>query len=170
MRMYSEVTALQKCPKGPIKIIISAKFSSGDVTSGTVRLTHRLNNIIAMKVLYFNVTNTLDAAASGNFLVLSSSQLGNQISKNPFQVCDINDEIFGVVRADSDIIAVTLSGTTNAEQSLIFNDEIKFCSSQCIDQFDWRIDKFGSGDTIPDVHAVDILIAFYPACNCDPFK
>ncbi len=165
---------LVKCKRGPIIITVSSTNSLGATTnfSGNVILERNLCNIIAFRILYANVTQT-----SGNSLSLplpqlwaiESFRLGAQLSKNPFQVGVAVDSSLQSVSPITSIIGMTTMNNTAQEIGDQMNGEMRFCKTQQIDRFDWSMRPLQNAVVSDSPYCVNLAIAFYPACDCNPF-
>lgn len=165
---------LVKCKRGPIIVSVSSTNSLGATTnfSGNVALERNLTNIIAFRILYANITQT-----SGNPLALPSPQLwaiesfrlGSQLSKNPFQVGIAVNSSNQAVSAITSIIGMTTMNTNSQEIGDQMNGEMRFCKTQQIDRFDWSMRPLQNAVVSDSTYCVNLAIAFYPACDCNPF-
>lgn len=168
------MTELIKCKRGPVIVTVSSTNSLGPTAtfSGNVYLERNLTNIIAFKILYANITQ-----ASGNGLslplqtlwALESHRLGSQLGKNRFQLGTSLNSSNQMVGAISSVIGIITMNDDTHEVGDQINGEMRFCKTQQIDRFDWSLRALQNGIVSDSTYCVNIVIAFYPACDCDPY-
>lgn len=158
-------------------VLISSRFDAvRNVFSGQCRLAERLENIIAMRVHYFNIT--LDPAdlsdQQSTVLLLASTKLGGYLSRQ---------YVMSGVSVDSGIQNVgTVSGVigrmvrnagadftdASAANAPELSQLLPFTSPTPIDTFDWAISPLGAAFPSPMTHPYEIaiMLSFYSECTC----
>lgn len=165
----------RECPKGPKKVIISERISVGlpivgsDI-SGSVRLTQRIDDVVAMRVLYISLSKeTPMSVANGSLLVLRSNKLGSKLAQNPFQFALSTNVSASTGIAFSDVIGVSVSIVANEDHTFSFeevNQKMYFTRAMAIEDFDWVVSVANGSFNIATAFALEIVVEFYTLCKC----
>lgn len=165
------------CPnRTPVTILVNSHHTAVlNVFSGNVMLTRRLENILAMRILYFDIINTtFNGTSFGAMRVLRSSALGGLLKTNAYQVAQSSDTNPSVATAWTDVIAwsgpavVNNNLSSNSNQGPI-HPMLYFSNPTTIEQFDWTIQSLALTSSLvtPSQYAFECAIEFYSACDCD---
>jgi hypothetical protein len=180
MNMDVEEKILKKCVKGPVTVCFQSQLTAGTSDfSGKITLKNQIANILSMQVKCINITAQTGTVTStqSNLWCLRSNKLGSQLMKNPFHLgAIINSPTNQVVEEVSNIIAITPKtvidniNTTPLDTLLPgINGELKFCKPVIIDSFDWQIAPLIGTITSSAISNVEIVLTFFPACDCNPY-
>jgi hypothetical protein len=168
---------LKECAnKSPITILVNSNHNVAlNVFAGSVNLTRRLENIVAIRVLYFNIINsTFNMTAFGTIRVLRSSMLGSLLRTNAYQVAQSLDTNPSTAIAWTDVIAwsgppsALTNVSSNANQGPI-QPMLYFSNPATIEHFDWAIQSIALTSSLvtPSQYAFECAIEFYTVCDCD---
>lgn len=169
---------LKECPKGASRVCLSNRVTSGfplttTSLSSSTSLPYRLENIVALRVLYFNVScaNGELPKDAGYLVTLLSNKLGSKIASNPFSIGATTNSTSSISPVVSSVIGMGafLGESTNNHDSFAFgtiNQKMYFTSPQSIDTFDWSVVPVNGSFTIASACAVEAIIEFYPLCKC----
>lgn len=174
----SQSSFLKECPKGSSRVCLSNRITAGlplttSSLSSSTSLPYRLENIVAFRVLYLNVScaNAELPKGSGYLVTLLSNKLGSKISSNPFSIGATTDSTSSIASVVSSVIGMTayVGESTNNHGPFPFescNQKMYFTSPQSIDTFDWSIVPVNGSFTLASACAVEAIIEFYPLCKC----
>lgn len=162
---------MQICQRSsPIQVLISS--SQTGVTnrfSGVVKFDRRLDDIIAMKILYISYSQTAPSTFNplfGNIKVLQSSILGSLLKTNQFQVALSSNSDNQQMIAQSNIIgwsspAYTEANISSQVSQTNVNHILYFSRPYSIESFDWQFQGL-RGAIVPTAdHCIEIVIEFY---------
>jgi hypothetical protein len=163
----------------PKTILVSQPFLANDSSyKGTVQLTTRLDEVVAYRVKYFNITidpGDWDPQLTGSLVTLCSSSLGSNVNGgNHFVVGNSSvgtpTEISVGV---SDVIgwgAINLNASlfSSAAQQQLCNTLQPLSRPLCIERFDWSLRLVSA--TVPPLinhfFTIEFAIEFYSECTC----
>jgi hypothetical protein len=160
----------------PKTVIIEHRFSGVlNVLSGICRLDVKLENVVAMRVKYFNITlmPTDGLAEDGVILGLFSTQLASNLSCNNF-LLDVATDTANGTALGSNMIAWTprISGGSPYQSSTdyIVDESIlqRFARPIHLSEFDWAVQTLNAGIPSPLAYpySIHVVIEFRQACQC----
>lgn len=173
--MNIDQTKVQLCQ--PKTVIVSAGFNAlQDTYSGIVSLNTRIDNVVAFRVKYFNITlfyDDLSANTNGTIFLLESSRLASNSNHNKFVT--VRSSAPSTLQSAIDDSAVigwssivtTDVNTSSAAMQQDCNHLQVMSRPLCIENFDWTILPLAS--PLPPVnHAynIEFVIEFYSECQC----
>lgn len=124
--------------------------------------------------LVFSAVGGSFPGAKGSLLKIESTLLGSKLAKNPFEV-GLSDATISTIQPvipQSNIIGFVQRSNANSDSIAVaktLNQELKFCKAQTIEYFDWSIQGLYNNITNAGELTAELVIAFYPACDCNPF-
>lgn len=155
-------------------LVNSAKNAPLNVFSGNVKLERRLEDIIAFKVDYFNISDGPGEypIEHGYIRILKSAYLGGLVKDNLFSTAISTNTDLSIAEKISDIIAWCAPSvqSLNIPSQVIPNDvnlKRHFIRPRDIDSFDWAIEGLNGQLFTGDKYAFEMVIRFYPACHCN---
>ena len=169
---------LKECPKGSFRVCLSNKITAGlPITTQKLEnrtsLPYRLENIVAFRVLYFNVSCTSGSlpTSAGYLYTLMSARLGSKLSNNPYSIGAVTDNINTIAAPVSDVIGMSayVGESASNHDNFAFamtNQKMFFNAPQTIDAFDWSVVPVNGSFTLSSACAVEAIIEFYPLCQC----
>ena len=160
----------------PKTILVSAGFNAGQSASGIVSLQTRIDNIIAYRLKYFNLTLNpadWDPNVFGTIFTLRSSALASNRNTNHF-VTALSPPLLGI---QSGIDTSNIIGYNSVPQvatslgSQIHQQQVNHLQSLsrplCIEKFDWSIDLLSQPITaLAHQYRAEFAIEFYCECQC----
>ena len=165
---------LVKCPRGPIFIVVSATFTPNtSVFAGQVVLAKPLFNILSFQLISAHLNQPIGTpvytSPTSGIMAVSSNRLGARIIKNPFQLGVSIDAMNQNTNGVSTIIGLTTTPPSAYVPLSRLNPEMKFNRSTQIDNFDWSVSSINGSFTTSSPSTIDLVFAFHPACDCNPF-
>lgn len=169
---------LKECPKGSFRICLSNRITAGlpfttQRLENKTSLPYRLENIVAFRVLYFNVSCASGSLplSAGYLYTIMSGKLGSKVSNNPYSIGAVTDSSSSIASPVSDVIGMSafVGESTFNHDAFPFptiNQKMYFNSPQSIDSFDWNILPVNGSFTITQPCAIEAIIEFYPLCQC----
>lgn len=162
----------------PKVVLVSANFNAlQNVYGGFTTLETRLDNIVAYRVKYFNISiNNTDRnpLTSGQVFTLRSSQLGSNVNGGNHFIdgVSVGGALVQNARGDSSIIgwaplgfgAITVPSTTNQQ---LINTLQPLSRPLAIERFDWSIAPLSTVlSPINHIYTIEFAIEFFNECQC----
>lgn len=162
----------------PKVVLVSAQFNAlQNVYGGFTTLETRLDNIVAYRVKYFNISiNNVDRdpLTSGQIFTLRSSALGSNVNGgNHFiDAASVGGALGQNAQGDSTIIgwaplefgAITVP-VTPAQQ--LINTLQPLSRPLAIERFDWSVTPLnGVLPPVNHVYTIEFAVEFYSECQC----
>ncbi len=162
----------------PKTILVTAQFNAlQNVYSGFTALETRLDNIVAYRVKYFNISidnGDWNPLLNGSLFALRSSSLGSNVNGgNHFVSADstagaLAQTAFGdsTIIGWAGIASTALGGQTASFQQLC-NHLQPLSRALAIERFDWTVSPLlGPLPPINHVYTIEFAIEFYSPCQC----
>jgi hypothetical protein len=170
---------MQLCKKStPRTVLINSKFNGVlNVYNGVCKLSERFYDIVAFRVVYFNVSlGAADSDANqGLIIALSSSTLASAVQWTNYHVAISTDTGTNTAQAVPIIGWMARQGSTNGASTITTtaetNPSVQYLARpMSLDQFDWRVSALNQNMPSPMAHAysIEIAIEFYRKCDCNP--
>ena len=162
----------------PKVVLVGAQFNAlQNVYGGFTTLETRLDNIVAYRVRYFNISINnadRDPLTSGQVFTLHSSQLGSNVNGGNHFIggTSLGGALVQNARGDSSIIGWTPLGfgviavPSTPSQQLI-NTIQPLSRPLAIERFDWSVRPLtGVLSPVNHVYTIEFAIEFFSECQC----
>lgn len=163
---------------GPKTVLLNARFdNTQSVYAGKCVLGYRIDNVLAMRIKYFNISLLAAdlSAQTSCLLLLRSSTLGGSLSYDLFRTATTTLLAQQTAQTESSVIGWAVrhandsffSGTAIQQSSS--NNLLRFVTAIPIESFDWSIESLNATLPAPLGHNynIEIAIEFFQECQCE---